>query len=89
MTRELSIVLRLASASRPLVILLDSLDQLDSDSGAKQLAWLPQALPTHVKLIVSTLPDDTYECFPRLKVSKAHCYYTLNIHYIEIFKYDI
>ncbi|XP_077984718.1 NACHT domain- and WD repeat-containing protein 1-like [Glandiceps talaboti] len=56
-----------ASKERPLVILLDSLDQLDSDDGAQQLSWLPIELPKHVKIIVSTLPEDEYQYYPRLK----------------------
>ncbi|XP_070560212.1 NACHT domain- and WD repeat-containing protein 1-like [Ptychodera flava] len=56
-----------ATAERPLVILPDSLDQLDPDDGARQLSWLPTALPNHVKLILSTLPEAEYEYFPRLQ----------------------
>ncbi|XP_064636230.1 uncharacterized protein LOC135493155 isoform X2 [Lineus longissimus] len=49
------------------VILLDSLDQLNPDDGALQLAWLPVKLPERVKIVVSTLPDKEYECLPRLQ----------------------
>ena len=66
--RELSDTLSLASEQRPLIVYLDSLDQLDSDSGARQLAWLPKHLPPHTKLVVSTLPEEQYDCFPRLQV---------------------
>lgn len=57
---------------RPLVLLFDSLDQLDTADGARQLDWLPRLLPKHVKMILSTLPDDKYGCLPRCRVSK-HC----------------
>ncbi|XP_070561115.1 NACHT domain- and WD repeat-containing protein 1-like [Ptychodera flava] len=56
-----------ATAERPLVILLDSLDQLDPDDGARQLSWLPTEIPPFVKLILSTLPEDEYEYYPRLR----------------------
>ncbi len=45
--------LRLASARRPLVIFLDSLDQL---AGSEDLAWLPSELPGRVHLVTSTRP---------------------------------
>lgn len=46
-----------ATEEKPLVIILDSLDQLSGADGAHQLAWLPTTLPPHVRLIVSTLPN--------------------------------
>lgn len=60
--------LQLASAEEPLFIFLDSLDQFGPEDYARQLTWLPTVLPNHVKLIVSTLPDAEYECFPILQV---------------------
>ncbi len=47
--------LALASASRPLVIFLDALDQLSSADSASLLGWLPQCLPPHVRLVISAL----------------------------------
>lgn len=41
----------------PLVILLDSLDQLNPENGAHQLKWLPKTLPKQVKLILSTYTE--------------------------------
>lgn len=46
-----------ASAKKPLIIFLDSLDQLSAAGGAHELAWLPRKLAPNVKLIVSTLPN--------------------------------
>ncbi|XP_061197445.1 NACHT and WD repeat domain-containing protein 2-like [Saccostrea echinata] len=60
-------VLHYASAELPLVVMIDSLDQLDPANNARNLFWLPQELPPHVKLIVSTLEEDIYECFPNLQ----------------------
>lgn len=46
-----------ATEEKPLVLILDSLDQLSGADGAHQLTWLPTTLPSNVRLIVSTLPD--------------------------------
>lgn len=62
--------LQIASEEEPLFIFLDSLDQFGPEDNARQLAWLPTALPSHVKLVVSTLPNSEYECFPILQVRK-------------------
>ena len=62
--------LHFASAEEPLFIFLDSLDQFGPEDNARQLAWLPTVLPNHVKLVVSTLPNSEYECFPILQVRK-------------------
>ncbi|XP_067950407.1 NACHT and WD repeat domain-containing protein 2-like [Watersipora subatra] len=40
------------------VIFLDSLDQLSAYGKAHTLEWLPDQLPSNVKLLVSTLPED-------------------------------
>lgn len=58
----------LACTSRPVVLILDSLDQLPSEDGGRRLEWLPRNLPDNVFLVLSTLPGQEYECFPRLKV---------------------
>ena len=68
LTKFFAHLLHNANASKSLVVLLDSLDNLTDDYGARQLAWLPLTLPPHVKLVVSTLPDEMYHCFPILKV---------------------
>lgn len=54
--------LSLANAENPLVLFLDSLDQLSAGEGARSLTWLPSELPDHVSLIVSTRGGtmDTY-----------------------------
>ncbi|XP_060067084.1 NACHT and WD repeat domain-containing protein 2-like [Ylistrum balloti] len=65
--KELQFALRHAKPSRPLVLMLDSLDQLDPTNNARSLQWLPTVLNTSVKVVVSTLEDDIYECFPKLQ----------------------
>ena len=50
-------LLTLATEEVPIMIFLDSLDQLSSSDGAHQLAWMPVNLPPHAKIVVSTLPN--------------------------------
>ncbi|XP_076085339.1 NACHT and WD repeat domain-containing protein 2-like [Mytilus galloprovincialis] len=52
----------------PLILILDSLDQLDPSYNARGMRWLPPFIGNpHVKVIVSTLEDQKYEAFPNLK----------------------
>eukprot|EP00735_Rhodelphis_limneticus_P007106 TRINITY_DN19605_c0_g1::TRINITY_DN19605_c0_g1_i1::g.24501::m.24501 TRINITY_DN19605_c0_g1::TRINITY_DN19605_c0_g1_i1::g.24501 ORF type:complete len:856 (-),score=142.68,sp/Q149M9/NWD1_HUMAN/29.95/4e-76,NACHT/PF05729.7/3.3e-05,AAA_16/PF13191.1/6.6e+03,AAA_16/PF13191.1/0.0032,AAA_22/PF13401.1/0.0028,DUF4062/PF13271.1/0.0092,Bac_DnaA/PF00308.13/0.06,Ubiquitin_3/PF14836.1/0.17,AAA_23/PF13476.1/0.15,AAA_19/PF13245.1/0.25 TRINITY_DN19605_c0_g1_i1:97-2592(-) len=52
-------LLRRIPPERPLILMLDSLDQLSDDDNGRRLAWLPlqDSLPG-VKMILSTLPDE-------------------------------
>ncbi|XP_070200834.1 NACHT and WD repeat domain-containing protein 2-like isoform X2 [Littorina saxatilis] len=56
-----------AQAERPLVLIIDGVDALSSDHDGRKMTWLPRDLPEHVKIIVSTLPEDKFECLPSLK----------------------
>ena len=60
--------LQLATEELPLYIFLDSLDQLLGENDDRQLSWLPKQLPSHVHIVVSTLPDRQYKCFPALQM---------------------
>jgi hypothetical protein len=55
--------LALATAKKPLILFLDSLDQLSASQGARSLSWLPSELPEHVSVILSTRGGemDTYK----------------------------
>lgn len=56
-----------ASEGRPLCIVIDSLDQLTDEDGARRfLEWLPRKLPAQAYMIVSTLPEEG-GCMQRLK----------------------
>jgi WD40 repeat protein len=55
--RDFPARLKLARPERPLLLFLDALDQLSDQNAARTLNWLPQQLPPHVRLVVSTLPD--------------------------------
>ena len=59
--------LSLIPESKPLVLFLDSLDQLSSLNKSKQLDFLPtMCFNNAVRIIVSTLPEPEYEIWPRL-----------------------
>ena len=46
-----------ATEEAPMVIFLDSLDQISGADGAHSLMWLPTKLPPYVKFVVSSLPQ--------------------------------
>ena len=50
-----------ACADRPLILFLDSLDQLDSIDSAWMLDWLPSDLPEHVRIVASARTDTSVE----------------------------
>ncbi|KAH3703936.1 hypothetical protein DPMN_158643 [Dreissena polymorpha] len=64
---QLNLLLKHGTAECPLVVILDSLDQLDTSHNGRYLMWLPASLPPHCKIIVSSLPEEKYETFPALK----------------------
>ncbi|CAC5407383.1 unnamed protein product [Mytilus coruscus] len=47
-----------AKVKKPIVILLDSLDQLSAKDDSYLLNWLPRELPPNLRMIVSTLPRE-------------------------------
>jgi NACHT domain- and WD repeat-containing protein len=51
---------RLAAATpdKPLVVMLDALDQLSDANNARSLAWLPAGVPANCRVIVSTTPGE-------------------------------
>jgi hypothetical protein len=56
---ELGKRMGLATAERPLVLFLDSLDQLSASQNGRSLIWLPVELPEHVCVVASTREEDT------------------------------
>ena len=63
-----------ASSSKPLVLVLDSLDQLSDDDAGRELDWLPKQLPDDVYIVLSTLPGDEYVCLPKVQVlNESNC----------------
>ena len=61
----------MATASRPLIVVLDGLDQLGSAHRAHNLAWLPTSLPPSVRLVLSTLQTDKHELLDTLRALLA------------------
>ncbi|HEY5387344.1 MAG TPA: NACHT domain-containing protein, partial [Thermoleophilia bacterium] len=51
---------RLAAATpdKPLVVMLDALDQLSEANNARSLAWLPATMPENCRVLVSTTPGE-------------------------------
>jgi len=47
----------MATSDRPLVLLLDGLNQLCIEHRADRLNWLPGTLPANVHLVLSTTTD--------------------------------
>jgi WD40 repeat protein len=58
LAQEFARLMALATASRPLLLFLDALDQISRAESAHHLAWLPSRLPGHVAIVVSSLPGD-------------------------------
>jgi hypothetical protein len=55
---EFPVKLALASVDKPLILLLDSIDQLSTVHNAGSLKWMPGELPDNVKLVVTTRPGE-------------------------------
>jgi hypothetical protein len=51
---------RLAAATpdKPLIVMLDALDQLSDANNARSLAWLPTNVPENCRILVSTTPGE-------------------------------
>lgn len=58
-----------SAENQPVVLVLDSLDQLSIDAGGRQMDWYPRQLPSNVYAILSTLPGEEYQALPSLRVS--------------------
>lgn len=54
--------------NQPLLVFLDSLDQLDPAYDARQMDWLFPKVTTATRVVLSTLPEPVYQCFPALQV---------------------
>lgn len=54
---------------QPVVLVLDSLDQLSLDDSGRQMDWFPRQLPSNVYAILSALPGEEYQALPSLRVS--------------------
>jgi tetratricopeptide (TPR) repeat protein len=50
-----------AAGSRRVVLVLDTLNQLADEGGARQLGWLPVQLPPNFRVLVSSLPGESLD----------------------------
>ena len=62
---ELPKRLALAKEGTPLMLFIDALDQLGDAHNARSLSWLPAELPSHVRLVLSSLPGETLTALER------------------------
>lgn len=58
LVREFHCLLQSVSASQPLVVFLDSLDNIRSYNISREFAWIPRKLPAHVKIVLSCFTDE-------------------------------
>ena len=58
-----------SAENHPVILVLDSLDQLSLDDSGRQMDWYPRQLPNDVYTILSTLPGEEYQALPSLRVS--------------------
>jgi hypothetical protein len=61
--------LRLATEEKPLILFIDSLDQLSAHQVARHLSWLPADLPEGVSLVVSSRKEE--DITPNLQQKKV------------------
>lgn len=78
LVKEFHRLLQNATATHPLVLFLDSLDQLHSYNIIREMSWLPCKLPPHVKIVLSCLTGD--RAFAALKV--GHLIINITLIYI-------
>ncbi|XP_033747062.1 NACHT and WD repeat domain-containing protein 2-like [Pecten maximus] len=69
LVKEFENCLKLAKAERPLVVILDSLNQLDTENSGHKLEWLTRVIQTlpHVKIVFTTLDEDPNGTLSRLQ----------------------
>ncbi|XP_070575384.1 NACHT domain- and WD repeat-containing protein 1-like isoform X2 [Ptychodera flava] len=65
MKKQLLNLLKKAQQKRPLVVMIDGIDELKLTDHT-ELEWIPKSLPAHVKMILST-SSDTFPGFSSLK----------------------
>ena len=58
LTAHMKELLNCASAEKPFIICLDSVDELVGSQDSNKMSWLPTKLPRHCKIIVSCTKED-------------------------------
>lgn len=62
-----NLIEELKESETEVIMFLDSIDQLSPDDGAYLMKWLPKELPSCMKIVISTLPDEKYQILFNLK----------------------
>ena len=69
-----------SAENNPVVLVLDSLDQLSIDDGGRQMEWFPRNILSNVYFVLSTLPGQEYQALPSLRVRNQYLG-KFNIHF--------
>ncbi len=64
--------MQLARSNKPLILFLDSLDQLSASQDARSLVWLPNELPDHVSVITTTRSEDTLNALQAKQIEQEN-----------------
>ncbi|KAJ3192491.1 NACHT domain- and WD repeat-containing protein 1 [Irineochytrium annulatum] len=78
----LPLVLSLATDAKPVVLIIDALDELSDSDDARDLDWLPSILPPNVKLLISSAPSSLYQ--PTLSALKSIFPESEDNRYVEV-----
>ena len=70
-----ALLTKVNSKEKPLIIILDSVDQLSDEDYAHGMLWLPSILPTNVHLIISMIPE-VHNCLENTQiiVTEEECF---------------
>jgi hypothetical protein len=58
LVRDFPTRLAAATPDKPLIVMLDALDQLSDANNARSLSWLPATVPENCRVLVSTTPGE-------------------------------
>lgn len=61
MREALPLWLAQTSGGKPIVLVLDGLNQIQGDEADRRLNWLPRFFPAHIRVVVSCLPGPALE----------------------------
>eukprot|EP00051_Salpingoeca_urceolata_P000707 m.35483 g.35483 ORF g.35483 m.35483 type:complete len:1645 (+) comp10931_c0_seq1:360-5294(+) len=64
--------LTFATAEKPLYVFLDAVDQLFGSNNGHRIRWLPETLPEHVHLVLSTSDSLRQKAFAALQSKYSH-----------------
>ena len=65
LVRDFPTRLAAATPDKPLIVMLDALDQLSDANNARALVWLPRTVPENCRVLVSTTPGECKSALER------------------------